>query len=129
MRSRRLTALALAAALLGPAAAVGTTVAPASAATTVRSHCTVTMSTTRPKQYSSTTARVSHVGSKAKVVVKAKYKTTTNTKKTTASSAGKASVTYRISGATVGRRVPVTVTATKGSHTWTCSTSFVPRHR
>ncbi|MGC5167126.1 hypothetical protein [Luteimicrobium sp. DT211] len=129
MRSRRLTALALAAALLGPAAAVGAAAAPATAATTVRSHCTVTMSTTRPKQYSSTTARISHVGSRAKVVVKAKYKTTTNTKSTTATTAGKASVTYRISRATVGRRVPVTVTAKKGSHVWTCSTSFVPRHR
>ncbi|PJI94791.1 hypothetical protein [Luteimicrobium subarcticum] len=125
---RRPASLALATALLASVAVVPALVAgPAQASTAHR--CTVTLSTTKPKQYSSTTVRVSHVGARAKVTVQAKYKTTTNTKHATATSTGRATVTYSISGATVGRKVPVSVTATSGRSTWTCSTSFTPQHR
>jgi hypothetical protein len=142
----RPAALVLAAALLipaGAAVAAPATAAPVAHTVAARSAvvhtavkkatCKVSMSVSKPRQYSWTTVRVSHVGAKAKVTTAVHYKTTTNTKHVKASSKGAASVRYYISGAKAGKKVPVTVTATTGagSHkkTWTCSTSFTPKKR
>jgi len=119
---RRALTVAIAAVLtLTPVAFTATS---ASAAT--RS-CTVSMSVPRPAQYTTTVVRVSGVGGSAKVTTAAHYKTTTNRKQNTASAAGKVSVPYSISRATKGYKVVVNVSATKGSTTWKCSTSFTPR--
>ncbi|WP_028049759.1 hypothetical protein [Cellulomonas sp. URHD0024] len=119
---RRALTVAIATALsLTPVAFTAT---PASAAT---GSCTASMSVTAPAQYTTTVVRVSGVGGSAKVTTAAHYKTTTNQKQTTASTTGKASVAYSISRATKGYKVVVSVSATKGTSTWKCSTSFTPR--
>jgi hypothetical protein len=120
----KLLALTLAAGLLAGPIAVDA--APAEAAT---KRCAVKMSNSKPRQYSNTWVNVSKVGSKAKVETLAHYKTTKTRKKATASSKGKASLKYYISGATPGKSVKVTVTAKKGKTTWKCSTSFKPKRK
>ena len=104
------------------------TSAPAEAAPRAKK-CAVSVSKKNPKQFSTTSVNVSKVGKKAKVSVSAKYKTTTNTKRTTANSRGKATVKYNVYGATPNRKVNVAVVATKGKSRWVCSTSFTPRRR
>ena len=117
-------ALVLAAGLLaGP---VVVDAAPAEAAS---KSCKVSMSNSKQKQYSNTTVKVSKVGSKAKVTTTAHYKTTKTKKSATASKKGTANLNYRISGATPGKKVKVTVTAKKGKTTWSCSTSFTPKRK
>ena len=101
-------------------------VAPASAAT---KSCSAKMSISKPRQYSNTWVKVSKVGSKAKVETVAHYKTTKTKKRATASTQGKASLKYYISGASPNRAVKITVTAKKGKKTWKCSTSFTPRRK
>lgn len=105
---------------------VFTDVAPAAAAPKA---CSAKMSVSQPRQYSNTWVEVSKVGSKAKVETVAHYKTTKTKKRATASTKGKASLKYYISGATPNRAVKITVTATKGKTTWKCSTSFTPRRK
>lgn len=98
--------------------------APAEASST-RS-CAAHMTVAHPHHYGTTQVVVTKLAKGAKVTTVAHYKST-NTKKTaTATSAGKATTTYRVASATYGRKVPVTVTAVKGSTRWTCSTSFTP---
>ena len=62
----------------------------------------------------------------AGITTVAHYKTTDTRKSATASSQGKATVAYYISGATKGYRVVVNVTVTGGRATARCSTSFTP---
>ncbi|WGW12463.1 hypothetical protein LWF01_01465 [Saxibacter everestensis] len=91
--------------------------------------CKASMSVSKPRQYSYTTVRVSNVESKANVTTTAHYKTTKTRKSTKASSKGNANLEYYISGATPGKSVTVTVTATKGKKSWACSTSFTPKKK
>lgn len=119
---RRAPTVAIAAVLT--VAPVALAASPAAAATP---SCAVSMSVPRPAQHTTTVVRVSGVGGSAKVTTAAHYKTTTNTKQAIASTKGQASVAYSIASATKGYKVVVSVTATKGSTTWKCSTSFTPR--
>ena len=91
--------------------------------------CKAYATPTDPKQYTYVDIRVAGTTSGAKITTTAHYKTTNTTKSATADSKGKATISYYISGATVGYRVYVDVKATKGSTTWTCRTSFVPKSR
>lgn len=117
-------ALVLAAGLLaGP---IALDASPAEAAS---KSCKVSMSNSKPRQYSNTTVKVSKVGSKAKVTTTAHYKTTKTKKSATASKKGTANLKYYISGATPGKKVKVTVTAKKGKTSWSCSTSFTPKKK
>lgn len=100
--------------------------APAEAAT---KSCKATMSNSKPKQYSTTTVKVSKLGAKVKVSTTAHYKTTKTKKSATASKSGTANLDYYISGATPGKKVKVTVTAAQGKTKWSCSTSFTPRKK
>jgi len=88
--------------------------------------CSAHMTVAHPHHYGTTQVIVTKLGKGAKVTTVAHYKTTSTQKKATATSAGRATLTYRISTATYGRKVPVKVTAVKGSTHWTCSTSFTP---
>lgn len=118
------------AALAGLVVAAGLTVAgaaPAEAAP-VRA-CKASVSVKQPRQYTTTVVNVSAVGRGAKVTTRAKYRTTTNAKSTTATTRGMAAVRYPIAGATPGRTVWVDVVATASGTTWKCSTSFTPRHK
>jgi hypothetical protein len=56
----------------------------------------------------------------------AHYKTTNTTHTKHASSSGTADLDFYFSGATAGRRVPVSVTAEGPHHTASCSTAFTP---
>ena len=123
---RSISAASLAVALL-ITGSVATSV-PAEAAPRAKK-CAVSVSKKNPKQYTTTSVNVSKVAKKAKVSVSAKYKTTTNTKRATANSRGKATVKYNVSGATPNRKVIVKVVATKGKSRWECSTSYTPRRR
>lgn len=60
------------------------------------------------------------------VTTVARYKTTDHQKTAMADGAGQATVAYYISGATPGYTVTVDVTASAGSRTANCSTSFTP---
>ncbi|MBT0994437.1 hypothetical protein KIN34_09075 [Cellulomonas sp. DKR-3] len=115
-------------ALVGPAATAATHPT-ATAHPAATKSCAASVSTTSPRQYTYVGVNVSRLSSGAKVKTVAHYKTTNTTKTATASSSGKAALSYYISGATVGYRVYVDVTATKGSTRWTCRTSFTPRSR
>ncbi|MFC0581163.1 hypothetical protein [Micrococcoides hystricis] len=119
----------LAAGLAVLALASGSVVADASPAEAATKKCKVTMSNSKPRQYSNTYVKVSGVGSKAKVTTVAHYKTSKNRKRVTATSKGRANVKYNVSRATPNRKVPVTVTAVKGKTKWTCKTSFTPRKK
>ncbi len=85
------------------------------------------MSNSHPKDYTTTDVRVS-TANYAKVKTVAHYRTTKTTHYRKASSRGRASIPYYISGATPGYKVKVSVRVTKGSRTGDCSTSFTP-HR
>lgn len=107
----------------------GPVVLDASPAEAATKKCAAKMSNSKPRQYSNTWVDVSKVGAKAKVTTTAHYKSTTTKKKATASTKGKASLKYSISRATPGKKVSVTVVATKGKTTWKCSTSFTPKKK
>lgn len=121
----------VAATLLALTLAAGVSVtdaAPAQAASSTKP-CRASMSVTQPRQYTTTTVKVSNVAPRAKVTTRARYKTTTNTKNVTASTRGTAAVPYAIARATPGVKVVVDVTAVSGKTTWKCSTSFTPRRK
>lgn len=123
---RRSSTTALAALVLTAGLSVAGA-APAEAAT-VRP-CQASVSVKQPRQYTTTVVNVSKVGNGAKVTTSARYKTTTNTKSTKASTRGTAAVRYPIAGATPGRTVRVDVVATGRGTTWKCSTTFTPRRK
>ncbi len=89
--------------------------------------CVATVSTARPVQYSTVTVTVRSVGAKASVTTIAKYKTKPTQHTATANSKGVGSTVYKISGATHGFKVVVSVAATLGAARWACSTSFTTR--
>ena len=87
--------------------------------------CSAHVNIPRPTDYSTVTI-VIHTKGSARVTTTAHYRTTTNIKSTVASPSGSASVAYRISRATSGFQVVVTVTVRLGSSTGACRTSFTP---
>jgi len=100
---------------------------PTVAVRTVRAlSCLAAMSISHPKRYSYTHVLVRTL-SGARVHTVAHYKTTTTAHSARADRAGRADISYYISGATRGRPVPVTVAVTLAGRTATCATSFVPR--
>lgn len=102
--------------------------APVSQAATPKTKaCSATVSTANPARYSTVTVKVAQVPASVVVTTSARYKTSTNTKRTTANKKGQVAVPYRISGATRNFRVYVNVTAQKGTQKYACRTSFVPR--
>lgn len=124
-----LTAPAIAGAvLLAPTAtaAVASPAHPAAPATTAL-RCHASMSSSRPKDYTSIyvkTGTVRYAG----VTTVAHYRTTSTKHTGKANAQGNASIKYYISGATPGYKVNVSVTVTSGRSRGSCSTSFIP-HR
>lgn len=106
--------------------AVSASAAPVTAhKTTVPCHTWV--SNSKPKDYSTVDVWVV-TGGRASVTTVAHYRTT-NTKHTAKANAkGDAEIAYRISGATPGYKVKVSVSVASGHHAGSCSTSFTP-HR
>ena len=115
------------------AAALATTV-PASAASAAITApasaplpCRATMSNYHPKDYTTTYVRV-HTAAYAAVTTVAHYRTVNRKHTGKAGAKGNASIAYRISGATPGYKVVVSVRVVKGSRSGSCSTWFTP-HR
>jgi hypothetical protein len=109
--------------------AVATPAISASAAPvhTVKVPCHTWVSNSKPKDYSTVDVWVA-TASRASVTTVAHYKTK-NTKHTAwANKKGDAEIAYRISDATPGYKVNVSVSVTSGRYGGSCSTSFVP-HR
>jgi len=101
-------------------------VAPAGAApSSAPLTCHASMSNAHPWDYSTTDVLVSTVGSAA-VTTTAHYKSTTTMHHGVANASGKAVIAYKISRATKGFRVVVSVRVQKASRTGSCSTSFTP---
>ncbi|MCK9921960.1 hypothetical protein MXD61_08690 [Frankia sp. AgPm24] len=67
--------------------------------------------------------------SSARVTGLAHYRTTTTRKSGTADTLGRAVLRWRISHATPGYRVLITITVSSGSQRATCTTSFTPASR
>jgi len=83
------------------------------------------MSNAHPKDYTTTDVLVSTVANAA-VTTTAHYMSKLTIHHGVASAAGKAVIAYKISRATHGSRVVVSVKVQKGSRTGNCSTSFTP---
>ena len=84
------------------------------------------MSNRHPADYTTTVVHV-HTAAVVEVFTVAHYKTVNRAYFVTASSSGRADVSYYISGATPGRKVPVVVTVVRRHSANSCSTSFTPR--
>jgi len=106
--------------------AVSASAAPA-AAHPVKLPCRAWMSNAKPKDYSTIDVWVA-TARDAAVTTVAHYKTTSTKHTGRANSKGDAGIAYRISDATPGYKVNVSVSVTAGRSGGSCSTSFVP-HR
>lgn len=106
---------------------LGTGPAPAPQPTHVagKLRCTASASTTSPADYHTVYIYV-RTAPGVSVTAVAHYKTTDNPKTAVADGAGRATIAYNISGATPGYTVTVSVTASAGSKSASCSTSFTP---
>ncbi len=87
--------------------------------------CTASASTTSPADYHTVYIYV-RTAPGISVTTVAHYKSTDNQKTAVADGAGRATIAYYISGATPGYTVTVSVTASAGSKSARCSTSFTP---
>lgn len=87
--------------------------------------CSASMSNAHPTQYSTVFVTVRTRG-RAGVTTTAHYRTTSTAHSITASNSGVATIAYRISRATIGYRVVVSVTVMLGKSRGMCSTSFTP---
>lgn len=87
--------------------------------------CSASMTDATPARYSTTTVVV-RASPGAAVSATAHYRSTSTTHSATAGGSGVAQLPFRISGATLGYQVDVTVTATTAAGRATCSTSFTP---
>ena len=85
--------------------------------------CTASMSNPYPAQNSTTNALVKTTAA-ATVTTVAHYKTTNTTHTAKSNGSGRATIAYKISRATRGYRVVVSVRVKKGSAAGSCSTSF-----
>jgi hypothetical protein len=117
-------AAALIAALSMPASA---SPARSAAPQTASLSCSASMTNGHPADYTSTGVQV-RTGAEAGIETVAHYKTTTHPKYGTASSSGRKTIWYYISGATPGYRVVVDVYVSRDGRKASCSTSFTP-HR
>jgi hypothetical protein len=88
--------------------------------------CRAHMSDATPAQYTYDRVIVKTGQPHAFVRAVAHYKTTNTAKSGRSGANAVASLSFYISGATPGRRVPVSVTVTKNGHTRTCGTAFTP---
>jgi hypothetical protein len=111
-------AAALALGIAGPASAGPAAPKPLS--------CTASMSNSHPADYTTTVVHVRTAAS-VEVFTVAHYKTVNRAYFVIASSSGRANVSYYISGATPGRKVPVVITVVRGHTANSCSTSFTPK--
>ena len=103
-------------------AASATTAAPAAAL-----RCHASMSSSRPRDYTTTYVNVGTIRY-ANVTTVAHYKTVNRKHTGMANAMGNAKIGYSISGAKPGYQVNVSVTVTSGRSRGSCSTSFIP-HR
>lgn len=87
--------------------------------------CHASVSNSRPRDYTDIYVKVATADG-ARITTVAHYKTKSTTHTGTANSKGDASIKYDISGATPGYRVVVSVKATSGKRSGSCSTSFTP---
>lgn len=109
--------------------ALSTPAAAALAATTPLT-CTATATPVNPVQYSHVTISIkSKSAANTLATVDAHYRTKTNTHHAEIDGTGAGHTTYNISGATIGYKVVVVVTVTKGGRTGKCQTYFIPRHK
>jgi hypothetical protein len=88
-------------------------------------HCSARMTNSHPADYTTTTVKVRTVKF-ARVRTRAHYRTTATTHYRRASSHGRATIPYYISGATPGYRVRVSVRVRKNGRTGYCHTFFTP---
>lgn len=87
--------------------------------------CSASMSNSHPADFTTTDVQV-HTANFANVTTVAHYRTTNTTHRGIAGRKGNLSISYRISKATPGFKVKVSVTVVKGSQHGSCSTSFTP---
>jgi len=99
--------------------------APAPAPAAQALSCSASVSSSSPADYTTVDIYV-RTAAGTSVTTVAHYKTTDHQKTAMADGAGQATVAYYISGATPGYTVTVDVTASAGSRTANCSTSFTP---
>jgi hypothetical protein len=87
--------------------------------------CSARVDNPRPTDYLTVTVFVHTIGG-AHVTTTAHYRTTSTVETTVASHSGSAVLSYRISRATSGFRVVVTVQVRNGTRSGTCRTYFTP---
>jgi len=87
--------------------------------------CTARVDNPRPTDYSTITVFVHTLGG-AHIKTTAHYRTTSKVENTVASRSGSAVVSYRISRATSGFRVVITVQVRNGTRSGACKTYFTP---
>ena len=117
-------ALAMFAVASFAAGALGFMIAPVGAAAKPLP-CSASMSNARPSDYATTDVLVATTPLAA-VTTSAAYKTKNTVHTAGATKLGKATIAYKISGATAGFKVKVTVSVKLGTRAGTCSTSFTP---
>jgi hypothetical protein len=88
--------------------------------------CKAHMSSYHPRDYSTIDVYV-HTKAHAKVRTTASYKTTSTTHTGKADRTGRAAIEYRISDATPGYKVHLSVTVRKQGRSGSCSTWFTPK--
>jgi hypothetical protein len=104
---------------------VPATIAVASNSSAAALACTAHIDNPHPTDYSTVTVLI-RTRSNARVTTTAHYRTTSTVKTAQASASGTASIAYRISRATSGFRVIVTVVVKSGSLIGSCRTLFTP---
>ena len=90
--------------------------------------CHTWVSNSKPKDYSTVDVWVA-TASHASVTTEAHYRTKNTWHSARANNKGDAEIAYRISDATPGYKVKVSVSVASGHHTGSCSTSFTPKRR
>jgi hypothetical protein len=120
-------------ALVVPVTALAAAALPAVSASaapvhTVKVPCHAWVSNSKPRDYSTVDVWVA-TASRASVTTVAHYKTKNTRHTATANRKGDAEIAYRISDATPGYQVKVSVAVVSGHHGGSCSTSFTPKHR
>lgn len=120
------TVPAMPAALASPARPAALAQRQESAVPAARLKCHAWMTSSRPRDYTSTGVVVRTAG-RARVTTIAHYRTVNHKKSRQANAAGHVTIRYYISGATPGFRVVVSVYVSRSGRKGSCSTSFRPR--
>ena len=124
LRSRSAVALATCLTVAGPCF-LGVDVATGSPSARIPLHCVARVNNARPADYSTVLVTVKTSGN-AHVVTTAHYKSTDTVHAATASGSGTALIAYRISRATSGYPVIVSIAVSLGGSHGSCKTSFTP---